>query len=78
MSILVTVATVWPLRLHHLHGAAPGLLRVHLPQGAGDQGSHLRRDCVELPSLRVGRVVWEVHHRGVQQRHLEVTDDKWR
>lgn len=70
----VTVATVRPLRLHHLRGAAAGLLRVHLLQGPGDQGPHLRGDRLQLPPVDVRRGAREVRAGGIQQRYVRLTD----
>jgi len=40
--VLSFSATLWLLRLHHLHSAASPLLHLHLLQGAGDKGPDLR------------------------------------
>lgn len=44
-------ATLWPLRLRHLYRPAARLLRLHLLQGARDQGPHLRGDLRRFPPL---------------------------
>lgn len=40
-TVFVVTATVWSLRLHHLYRPAAWLLRLHLLQGARNEGPHL-------------------------------------